>query len=819
MSIIRWQGSIHWPEGCPLPTEANGHSPGQWILPRHCMICLETLFLTTVRHPARSLASVPGCRAKMKGTLTLILLLFALLALMLGDADAQNNGDGGRPCPPFCRRLSVHGDDDTAEREARDLTGDAPQVNNEAEEWAEHDRIHAQNHGLTPGALLHHRLPSMRPGLSPATGDEATLNVPLNLSRGRPRETREEAKMKGTLTLMLLLVALVALMLDGADAQDGGGDRGRIAGVRGDAAAEREPRDLAADVPQVENEAEERGGNGLRRAYQQHFRFNEESCTCASQQMCGYVEVSCLVGTHGKEVNLLALKGSDMGIASKLRCSAILLVFLCFLIENRSDAERVLLVPPPLGDSHWITLAKIGRALLDRGHVVTVVVSEGMAAKQRAEWPDFQFETFQDRGTHARLKALQDNAFSAAGKLSRHEERGVFFAMFGELREHCALLLGDRTLLARLRASPYSVVISDPIFPCGAILSAHIDFRVPHISVMRYRCAAPSVVRAILATDFTDDMTFVQRLQNAVWYTVVPVIARRDASRLYDELVRAYVGGEETIQSVTSRTDLWFYQTDYLLQDFPRPTMPNMVQDMEAFVQRSGDDGVIVVSFGSMVKTMPEDKKEIFATAFARLRQKVLWRYVGEKPAGLGNNTKPLAWLPQNDLLAHPKTRAFITHAGSNGLYEALHHGVPVVCLPLFGDQPANAARVVARGLGVTLDFSTVTADQLYQAILDVLTNNSYRETGARLSRLHRDQPQSPMERAVWWIEHVIKHGRLPHLRARAVELPWYQYYLLDVAAFLLSVCSAVLGTVWCGCSLVCRKCCATEGGGKLKSQ
>ncbi|XP_078595898.1 UDP-glucuronosyltransferase 2C1-like isoform X4 [Branchiostoma floridae x Branchiostoma japonicum] len=260
--------------------------------------------------------------------------------------------------------------------------------------------------------------------------------------------------------------------------------------------------------------------------------------------------------------------------------------------------------------------------------------------------------------------------------------------------------------------------------------------------------------------------------------------------------------------------------------------MPNMVhvgglnaraavpltEDIEAFVQSSGDDGVVVVSFGSMVKTMSTERQEVFATAFARLRQKVVWRYVGEKPAGLGKNTKLLAWLPQNDLLAHPKTRAFITHAGSNGLYEALHHGVPMVCLPLFGDQPANAARVVARGLGVKLDFSTVTADQLYEAILLVVTNDSYRETAARLSRLHRDQPQSPMERAVWWIEHVIKHGGLPHLRARAVELPWYQYYLLDVAAFLLAVCAAVLGTVWYSCTFICRKCC-TKGGGKLKSQ
>ncbi|XP_078602355.1 UDP-glucuronosyltransferase 2C1-like [Branchiostoma floridae x Branchiostoma japonicum] len=260
--------------------------------------------------------------------------------------------------------------------------------------------------------------------------------------------------------------------------------------------------------------------------------------------------------------------------------------------------------------------------------------------------------------------------------------------------------------------------------------------------------------------------------------------------------------------------------------------MPNMVQvgglnvrvvaplteDMEAFVQSSGDDGVIVVSFGSMVKTMSTERQEVFAAAFARLPQKVVWRYVGEKPTGLSNNTKLLAWLPQNDLLAHPKTRAFITHAGSNGLYEAMHHGVPMVCLPLFTEQPANAARVVARGLGVKLDYSTVTSDQLYQAILHVVTNTSYRETAARLSRLHRDQPQPPMERAVWWIEHVIKHGRLPNLRARAVELPWYQYYLLDVVAFLLAVCAAVLGIVWYSCSFFCRKICC-KSGAKLKSQ
>jgi glucuronosyltransferase len=54
-----------------------------------------------------------------------------------------------------------------------------------------------------------------------------------------------------------------------------------------------------------------------------------------------------------------------------------------------------------------------------------------------------------------------------------------------------------------------------------------------------------------------------------------------------------------------------------------------------------------------------------------------------------------------------------------------------------------------------------------------------------RLSAVFRDQPQTPLDRAVYWTEYVIRHKGAPHLRSAAVDLSWYQYLLLDVMLVL----------------------------------
>eukprot|EP00058_Branchiostoma_floridae_P018772 XP_002604261.1 hypothetical protein BRAFLDRAFT_59893 [Branchiostoma floridae] len=478
-------------------------------------------------------------------------------------------------------------------------------------------------------------------------------------------------------------------------------------------------------------------------------------------------------------------------------------------------AEKVLIVPSAVSGSHWFPLASVGQALAARGHDVTTVVSQDIVAKRRAERPNLRFVSFDDQGSFARIENL-------AGQMSEISKQSMFRIFqhtqeaFQYIFQHCDLLLGDGDLMGRLKQGRFQVVVTEPFMcPCGAIVAAYLG--VPHVALLRgdpwgFDGRATGVPRPLP--------------------TYLPMVFQWFLEGANNNLVIKYLGEKETLLGVMGKTDVWLYRIDVLL-GLPSPRCPTWSTsegstperpvhfqrcDLELFMQSSGPAGVVVVSFGSQAKTISLERAEVMAAAFSRLRQKVVWRYVGEKPVGLGNNTKLMSWLPQNDLLGHPKTRAFVTHAGSNGLYEALYHGVPVVCTPLAGDQPGNAARAVSKGLGVILDFHTLTSETMYQGITQVITGNSYRETAARLSRLHRDQPQPPMERAVWWIEHVIKHGGLPHLRARAVDLPWYQYYLLDVTAFLLAVCTAVLGTVWYSCSFICRKMCC-KSGGKLKSQ
>ena len=54
---------------------------------------------------------------------------------------------------------------------------------------------------------------------------------------------------------------------------------------------------------------------------------------------------------------------------------------------------------------------------------------------------------------------------------------------------------------------------------------------------------------------------------------------------------------------------------------------------------------------------------------------------------------------------------------GTNGLYEAIYHSVPMLGLPLLVDQFDNMLRVTERGAGLTLDITKINEDDLFFSI------------------------------------------------------------------------------------------------------
>ena len=99
-----------------------------------------------------------------------------------------------------------------------------------------------------------------------------------------------------------------------------------------------------------------------------------------------------------------------------------------------------------------------------------------------------------------------------------------------------------------------------------------------------------------------------------------------------------------------------------------------------------------------------------------------------------------------------------LTHAGAGTATAALSRGLPLVCMPLFGDQPHNAERVDAVGAGLVVD-REAGPRELAGAITEVLETPSYATAARALARSMSDAPR--VESLVPMLHEVAEAGRL----------------------------------------------------------
>ncbi|XP_072014401.1 2-hydroxyacylsphingosine 1-beta-galactosyltransferase-like [Amphiura filiformis] len=299
----------------------------------------------------------------------------------------------------------------------------------------------------------------------------------------------------------------------------------------------------------------------------------------------------------------------------------------------------------------------------------------------------------------------------------------------------------------------------------------------------------------------------------------------------YEQLKKVYkIKPEVSMYDALAEAELWFLHTNFAL-DFPRPLMPNVIpvgglttkpaqplnHELARFIDTSDDHGVILFSMGTYVMSMDNDVASMFAKAFRALPQKVIWKLGGNLAQELPDNVKVMEWIPQNDILGHKKVKAFVMHCGINGVYEALYHAVPLVCLPLFGDQFDIAARVASKEIGIQLDVSTLESSVLATNIRDVIEDQRFKDNMNKFSYIFRDAQQHPAEVGADWLEYVLRHGGASHLRSAALDLDTYQYLLIDV---LITVCIGsiiVLFILIALCKFCLRKCMSSCAGSKSK--
>lgn len=207
------------------------------------------------------------------------------------------------------------------------------------------------------------------------------------------------------------------------------------------------------------------------------------------------------------------------------------------------------------------------------------------------------------------------------------------------------------------------------------------------------------------------------------------------------------------------------------------------------FLDGADEHGAILFTLGSNLKSthMSKDKLEAFFNIFGRLKQRVVWKWEGgETPTEIPKNILLQKWLPQDDILAHRNVRLFISHCGLGGVTEAKFHGVPILGIPVFADQPQNALAIVDEGWALHLPYANITEETLSWSINELISNRKYAEKAKELSNLFRDRPMKPLDEAVFWTEYVMRHNGARHMQSKEIHLNFIQRNGIDVIAVIL---------------------------------
>ncbi|KAL0878881.1 hypothetical protein ABMA27_003892 [Loxostege sticticalis] len=499
-----------------------------------------------------------------------------------------------------------------------------------------------------------------------------------------------------------------------------------------------------------------------------------------------------------------------------MKLSVAILTILSTIFINEVTPLNILGIFPYQGKSHFFVFEPYLRELAARGHNVTVI----------SQFPQ-----------KIALKNYHD--ISLAGKSKQVEgvipiERsyyslfmiGLFLVNAGT--DNCKTMLADKNVQRLWKSQAQFDVIVVEQFNSDCSLGLAHKLGAPVVGITSHSLMPWHFDRfgiqfnpAYIPSQFLEGgvtPTLYQRIERTFMNSYFLSLYKFICHPSDESTLRQYFDDLPSLDELTKNMKLMLLYTHYSLSG-PQLLPPNVVEvngfhvakpkplpaDLLKFIEES-EHGVIYVSFGSMLKaaSTPKDKLMEIIKALSQLPQRVIWKWEEKNLPGNPKNIYVSNWLPQNDILAHPNVVAFYSHCGQLGTTEAIYHGVPIVGMPIFGDQPSNAVAMQENGMGVTINLLELTAENLLEKFKIVL-NPEFRKQVKRNSQRWHDRPLTPMDTAIYWTEYVARNANFS-FHPPTVNVPFYQFWCLDVIAVLAAIILVFVYVTKFLFSLVCGK-------------
>lgn len=492
-----------------------------------------------------------------------------------------------------------------------------------------------------------------------------------------------------------------------------------------------------------------------------------------------------------------------------------LILFLIFF--PKYDCYKILVFNHVFVSSHSNFMVKIANLLSDAGHNVTIIQSPMNKEIDDSNIKGPKIVAPSKRNPDIDAKSSVLNRVNEQSWTQNNENP---IDIINELKDtsewlasSCEHTIKDPNLTVKMREENFDLGISEIFAPCGLGVLKYYNVRNT-ITVSsgayfdsNYAALGLPVPVSQLSTTIAplpQEMNMFERLINLISFMAEKKVYN-DALEVGNAVFKkVYPEGQIDLHKLFKETAYFIINSDPLVS-YGTPSTPKFLQ-LGGFLNSNPKPlsekwnkllnerkTNVLVSFGSIVKPSKMTnnmKNNLFRLFKEHPNITFLCKYDEKRPELLNkvDNVYIYKWLPQYDLLADPRLNLFVTHGGMNSLLEAAKFGVPMLDIPLFGDQSKNAKTVEELKLGRSIskyDFDK-DYDKLKNVFNDLMNNKIYLDTSKKISLMMAQRPYDPKTLFLKYVEFAAKFGRIDHFTIPGADIPYWKFLYIDVMTIFI---------------------------------